>query len=83
MRTVETQNSTYEIDTVHRRIRRTTGSAAPTTRQGPDNVWKPYADITKVMGGYLIDWDGEGHCTLTSPIVRETESGTPGKGQDA
>lgn len=83
MRTVETKNSTYEIDTVGKRIRRTSGSALPTVRQGPDNVWKPYHDLSKAYGGYLIEWDDKGHATLTSRVVSETESGTPGTGQQA
>jgi hypothetical protein len=70
---VETQNSTYEVDTVGKRIRRLNGSAEPTDRQGPDMVWKPYARLDKVLGCYLIDWDGEGHCTITSHVVSEKQ----------
>jgi hypothetical protein len=68
---VVTQNSTYEFDTVGKRVRRLSGDAAPTARQGPDHVWKDYTRLDKVLGGYLIDWDGKGHCTLTSQIVSE------------
>lgn len=71
MLSVETQNSTYEIDPVGKRIRRLNGQSAPTDRQGPDRVWKDYHGLSKVMGCYLIDWDGEGHCTLTSRVISE------------
>ena len=63
--------SRYEVDTTNKRIRRTQGSALPTERQGPDNVWKEYFALGRMLGGYFIDWDGEGHGTLTSRVVQE------------
>lgn len=65
--------SRYEVDTVNKRIRRTRGRALPTVRQGEDNVWKGYESFSKMYGGYFIDWDGEGHGTLTSKVVSERQ----------
>jgi hypothetical protein len=73
---VETQNSTYEIDTVGKRMRRITGTAPPSDRQGPNGVWKNYAGITKHLGRYLIDWDGDGRTTITSTVINETRKKT-------
>lgn len=74
MRIIETENSRYELDTVNKRIRRIEGKATPTDRQGPDMVWKDYVYLDRVAGGYFIDWDGEGHGTLTSQVVNEYEA---------
>lgn len=80
IRVVETENSTYEIDTVNRKIRRVLGINEPTRNQGDDNVWKHYYSLHSVLGGYLIEWepphgpDENGilpRLTLTSPVVNE------------
>jgi hypothetical protein len=89
---VNTENSTYEIDTVNKRMRRLKGSALPTLNQGPDQVWKHYVGLSKVGDGrYLIEWDTDGHRTITSRILSEedlspTNPGVPakhGEGQPA
>lgn len=75
----KTLNSTYELDRENSRIRRLEGLDAPTPRQGPDGEWKTYATLTPVVEpvvpsdetprlSFFIDWDGEGHGTLTSPV---------------
>ena len=68
-----TLNSTYEIDFVHRRVRRLEGINDPTPRQGADGDWKTFADVYVVDlppddTAMFFDWDGRGHGTMTSPI---------------
>lgn len=71
---VDTQNSTYEIDTVGKLVRRTRGAKSPTDRFGWDEEWCPYVDITApVLGGSLIiTWpDGQPNLrdhTVTSAV---------------
>lgn len=82
-RIIETEFSTYEVDTVNKRIRRLKGVNQPTERQGEDMVWKTYARMNKQLtGSYLIEWEGitqgpmgslVGPMTLTSPVVNEYE----------
>lgn len=74
MITVTTENSVYEIDVENLRTRRIKGIEDPTPRQGPDSEWKSYANLQFVDGGVFFDWDGEGHGTLTSPIVATDET---------
>lgn len=73
MRRVETEFSTYEIDTVNKRVRRLRGALNPTERQGPDGVWKNYVGLDVVAGRYLIQWDDEGKGTITSRVTHEEE----------
>ena len=37
--------SIYELDQENKRIRRLTGNANPTERQGKDGDWKPYKEL--------------------------------------
>lgn len=64
--------SLYELDLENKQIRRLNGPGNPTRRLGEDGVWKSYtfADVMMVKTTHIlvIDWDGLGHCTLTSPI---------------
>lgn len=66
-----TENSTYELDEARLRVRRLGGTKNPTPRQGVDGAWKTYASISAVSVSHpvWIDWDGEGHGTLTTPVV--------------
>lgn len=69
-----TENSEYEVDFRLRAIRRLSSTHAPTPRQGYDEEWKRYVSLTTVFDDdeegfcFFIDWDGEGHGTLTSPV---------------
>lgn len=68
----KTVYSVYELDLEGKRMRRLEGENDPTPRQGPDGEWKTYhSSGPHDPMGYLIDWDGEGHCTLTSGVVAE------------
>lgn len=77
MRTVSTENSTYEIDESNKLIRRVHGVNDPTQRQGEDGEWKEYLGIMFTGGGILIQWgwngDSSAKCTLTSNIVSNNE----------
>ena len=76
-RTVNTVNSTYEIDEAGSLIRRVFGINQSTPRQGTDGEWKAYKFIVPCGGGLLIVWgmnpDGTAKCTLTSNIVSDKE----------
>lgn len=63
--------SEYELDTDNDRIRRLSGTAKATARQGPDNVWKDFEAIhgPDLEFPCLIVWEGV-KCTLTSDVVK-------------
>jgi hypothetical protein len=67
--------STYQLDAEAGRIRRLSGSHAPTERQGPDGEWRTFADCSDpAVGRQLVivwstDADGVARCTVTSTIV--------------
>ncbi len=76
--------SVYELDTEAKRIRRLSGTADPTPRQGKDSEWKGYAFLTMgapadpVLTGMpvLICWELSGttaRCTLTSAVTTVEE----------
>lgn len=69
--------SVYQVDEPGKRVRRLSGTAAPTPRQGQDGEWKTYASVevlnTSIGRQLWVDWTGAGNGTLTSPIVEETE----------
>lgn len=71
----KTQNSTYEIDHDSKRVRRLTGAALPTARQGQDGEWKPFVEAVGLELGQqaLFVWgnnpDGSLKCTQTGIIV--------------
>lgn len=52
--------SAYEVDSVNKRIRRLSGKANPTPRQGKDGEWRNYAELhpapLKVGESALIVW---------------------------
>lgn len=58
------------------RIRRLTGTNAPTDRQGPDGEWKDFFHLSPVLvgGGVLICWNDKGQCTFTSNVERVWET---------
>lgn len=55
--------SVYELDLTGKRIRRLSGVAAPTARQGADGSWRAYDAIwpiePRVGRGMLISWADE------------------------
>ena len=65
--------SIYELDVDGKRVRRLTGKIAPTPRQGADGEWKAFVTLHEVGDSLGFDWDGEGHCTFTSPVVKKEE----------
>lgn len=74
MQFITASGSAYEVDEETRRVRRLSGSLAPTERQGPDGVWKEYASISEVVPGLpvMILWKTEDEtfipCTQTSMV---------------
>jgi len=76
MRTVNTENSTYEIDESNRLVRRMYGVSVPTPRQGADGEWKAYREVLTMGDGLLFVWgdnpDGTAKCTWTSKVVSDT-----------
>ena len=73
--TFETETgSVYEIDPDGNRVRRLYGRKGPTTRQGHDESWKEFKFFAVTLDGNLwFDWDGEGHGTMSSRVVRQIE----------
>lgn len=72
---IRTENSTYEVDQINKRIRRTNGKHVSTSRQGNDLEWKPYTDINipKVGEALFIVWgfgkDGDGNTRAKSTMT--------------
>lgn len=69
--TIVTLNSTYEIDTVGKRIRRKVGRNSPTTSFNADNEWSTWNTLTLNNGSLLIEWaPNTKHAshTQTSPV---------------
>jgi hypothetical protein len=65
--------STYEINTVEKKIRRVEGTHAPTSRQGNDGEWKDYTGLASLKNyGIFIDWHGDGKGTITSMVTSHT-----------
>lgn len=82
-------NSIYQVDLESKRIRRLSGTSAPTIRQGIDGNWKTYKEFFYPIVGKpaVIVWDivpihdDENHIlksTVTSPVVEisDVESDT-------
>lgn len=68
--------SVYEVNTLFKKIRRLDGSQEPTPRQGQDEQWKYYEEISeiKVNSPVLISWSFNEDAsviegTMTSPVV--------------
>jgi hypothetical protein len=55
----KTQNSTYEVDSESKKIRRLYGADDPTDRQGKDAEWRDFEKISPVVIGdpVLIIWE--------------------------
>ena len=65
-----TLNSTYEVDSTAKRIRRTAGINPPTQHQGEDGTWRQYESLSRTPdGGLRVVWDGE-RVTWTSKVIR-------------
>ncbi len=74
----KTLNSTYEVDRDGRRIRRLSGSNAPTARQSDDKEWKQFHAISPIIEdqSVVIVWkivDGVGNATGTSAVQEIVE----------
>lgn len=69
----ETHNSTYEINTTDRTVRRVAGKNPPTSNQGPDGVWKCYKTALGPMVGApcMVLWN-DGSATYTSTVLTIT-----------
>jgi hypothetical protein len=69
---VKTENSTYEIQ--DDQIRRLTGAAKPTPRQGEDGEWKDFAYLVgpKIGEGLLIVWETSSNEAGEAMIFRST-----------
>ena len=69
--------SVYQVDEAGKRVRRLSGTNAPTQRQGADGEWKEFVSVdvlvTAIGRRLWIDWTGFGNGTITSPIVEETK----------
>jgi hypothetical protein len=67
--------SAYELDVEGRRIRRLANYAdrTATARQAPDGTWQSYELLALLQAAgdtcLLLDWDGEGRCTVTSALL--------------
>jgi hypothetical protein len=82
MKKVKTESgSIYEIDEENKQVRRLTGTANPTLRQGADGEWRKYANlIYNLDNSMLIVWKYDivdektiARSTITSPIVATIE----------
>jgi hypothetical protein len=80
VRTVTTVNSVYQINEADHMIRRLSGTADPTPRQGLDGAWKPYRTLGVMLDGLLIVWgdnpDGSAASTWTSKVLADTSEAT-------
>jgi len=70
--------SAYEIDKENKLIRRITGNAPPTNRQGEDGQWKSYWSVGyQEKAPLLIVWELSenfvARSTVTSPVVSIAE----------
>ena len=78
MRTVTTANSAYQINEADHLIRRLSGTADPTPRQGSDGAWKAYRTLGVMLDGLLIVWgdnpDGSAASTSTSKVLEATNN---------
>lgn len=66
---IETQNSTYEIDTNAKLARRVRGVNEPTPNLGEDGKWHLYVSVSLATVGdsLVIEW-GKGKATITSAV---------------
>ena len=69
--------SLYEVLPTAKVCRRLHGNVDPTPRQGPDGEWKHFHNRVYIEEGspMVFDWDGEGHCTMTSDVVKFEATG--------
>jgi hypothetical protein len=78
---IKTENSCYELDLTNKRIRRLQGVYSSTPKQGNDNEWKLYSDISIPAQGdsMLIIWSYDkdtAKSTLTSNIISVEDQAT-------
>ena len=76
-RTVTTANSVYQINEADHLIRRLSGTADPTPRQGKDGEWQEYQSIEPHFSGLLITWGADqdrSRCTWTSDVMEDTNN---------
>jgi hypothetical protein len=63
----------YEVDWVSKKVRRLSGTADPTLRQGKDGEWKAFDHMRVCVGECtLIQWDPE-----TTPLLDGNGIGIP------
>jgi len=78
MRTVTTANSVYQINEADHMIRRVSGTADPTPRQGTDGAWQEYSTIAPLLDGLMIVWginpNGTAKATWTSKVMEDTNN---------
>jgi hypothetical protein len=76
---LETESgSRYEIDPLHRRVRRLAKAASSESVRPGDGEWRDYLAVIRLPSGCaLIHWEddprGYARCTTTTPIVSQTE----------
>ena len=72
-----TQNSTYEIDTEGKRIRRLYGANDPEPRQGQDGEWKAYEEVTDIEPGIpvIVVWRRDGLLARSTILSRVVDVG--------
>lgn len=65
--------SVYELDDAAKRVRRLTGRAEPTPRQGVDGRWRTYVDRTELRAGLPVVFAWSAHEGTTTSVVRTVE----------
>lgn len=87
MKFTTASGSKYEVDYAKKQIRRLFGNGEPTPRQGNDNEWKPYLEITDIVNDMpvLIVWGQEDDVlktTRTNYVISiEHDNTTTNKGE--
>ena len=75
MKTIVTQNSTYEVDEEKKLVRRTAGKNQPTRYIGADGEWRPYSEMTLVGDGLLFVGENENSPGFyTSTVLSTTDA---------
>lgn len=69
MTTINTLNSTYEIDFQNQRIRRVQGINPPTDHFDPDGEWKDYEEIFAFNDRLVVAWP-DGTSSVSTLIER-------------
>ena len=72
MKTIQTLNSTYEVDEENKQVRRVVGKSQPCNYIGEDGVWQPYQEM-RYLGETVLFVGEEGvKGFITSRVVSET-----------